>query len=164
VIGHSSSHFGWSGRFGVHPLGCSRPRMISSHSSHPSHNEHCWIGQYGGCAGEPFLPMVPSGCFKPYDYITDTRPAREWEPRFRRGPGGALHCGASQSRARAKISGATACKQQVVFALHHPLLHATSCRAAAPPRCASSSHTIVCPPPVQPPLIPPLCAVVRRRG
>jgi len=41
----SSSHFGWSGRFGVHPLGCPRPQGIirhPSHSSHSSHNENCW--------------------------------------------------------------------------------------------------------------------------
>ena len=41
----SSSHFGWAGRFGVHPLGCSRPRMIirhPSHLSHSSHSENCW--------------------------------------------------------------------------------------------------------------------------
>ena len=40
----SSSHFGWSGRFGVHPLGCPMPHGIirhSSHSSHSSQNENC---------------------------------------------------------------------------------------------------------------------------
>ena len=91
---------------------------------------------------ESFLPMLARGCFKSYDYTTDTRPARELGPRFRRGPGGALHCGASQPRARTKISGATARKQQVVFAPQHPLRHSTFSRAAAPPRCASSSRTI----------------------
>jgi len=38
--GLSSSHFGWSGRFGVHPSGCPRPHGIIRHSSHPSHSSH----------------------------------------------------------------------------------------------------------------------------